>query len=50
MKQANKFQANKVLIFGEDELTRSAVTVRDMATSEQSELPLSEIIKFFNTL
>lgn len=50
MKQANKFQAKKVLIFGEDELTRSAVTVRDMATSEQSELPLSEIIKFFNTL
>ena len=43
MKQANKFQAKKVIIFGEDELTRGAVTLRDMATSEQAEVALSDL-------
>ena len=50
MKQANKFQAKQVLIFGEDELARNAVTVRNMATSEQQEIAIDDIIKFFNSL
>ena len=50
MKQANKFQAKQVLIFGEDELARNAVTVRNMGTSEQQEIALTEIINYFNTL
>ena len=50
MKQANKFQAKQVLIFGEDELARNAVTVRNMATSEQQEIAINDIINYFNTL
>ena len=50
MKQANKFQAKQVLIFGEDELARNAVTVRNMGTSEQQEIAIDDIINFFNTL
>ena len=50
MKQANKFQAKQVLIFGEDELARNAVTVRNMATSEQQEIAINDIITYFNTL
>ena len=50
MKQANKFQAKKVLIFGEDEVARGNVTVRNMATSEQQEIAINDITKFFNTL
>ena len=50
MKQANKFQAKQVLIFGEDELSRNAVTVRNMSTSEQHEIAVNDIISYFNTL
>lgn len=50
MKQANKFQAKQVLIFGEDEVARGNVTVRNMATSEQQEIAINDITKFFNTL
>lgn len=50
MKQANKLQAKQVLIFGEDELARGAVTVRNMATSEQQEIAVADIISYFKTL
>ena len=50
MKQANKFQAKQVLIFGEDEVARNAVAVRNMANSEQQEIALKDIINYFNTL
>ena len=33
MKQANRLQAEKVLIFGEDEVSRGFVVLRDMKTS-----------------
>ena len=45
MKQANKSQAKKVLIFGEDEVSRGAVTLRDMATSEQHEVAIEDITR-----
>ena len=47
MKQANKFQAKYVLIFGEDEAARGNVTVRNMADSQQQEIAVNDIIKFF---
>ena len=50
MKQANKFQAKQVLIFGEDEVARKAVTVRNMGTSQQQEIALDDIINYFNSL
>ena len=40
MKQANRLQAKKVLIFGEDEVSRGFVVLRDMETSEQTEVKL----------
>lgn len=46
MKQANKAQARFTLIFGEDELARGCVTVKDMAKSEQQEIALTEIVAF----
>lgn len=49
MKQANKCRAKKVLIFGEDEAARGMVTLRDMATSEQREIPLQDIISYIVT-
>ena len=50
MKQANKFQAKQVLIFGEDEVARGAVVVRNMASSEQQEIAVNDIINYFNNL
>lgn len=50
MKQANKFAARFALIFGEDEMARGAVTLRDMATSEQQEIALGDIVNFFQNL
>lgn len=46
MKQANKAQARFTLIFGEDELARGCVTVKDMAKSEQQEIALTDIVTF----
>jgi len=43
MKKANKFNAKKVLIFGDEELGRGCVTLRDMATSEQKEIAVEKI-------
>lgn len=44
MKQANRMLAKKVIIFGADELTRQAVTVRDMADSSQKEVALADLL------
>ena len=38
MKQANREQARFALIFGEEERSRGAVTVRNMADSSQEEV------------
>jgi histidyl-tRNA synthetase len=43
MKQANRLQARKVVIFGEDEVARGAVVLRNMATSEQAEVKIEEL-------
>lgn len=44
MKKANKVQAKKVLIFGDDEVARGCVTLRNMQTSEQKEVAVQNII------
>ena len=53
MKAANRLQARFVLIFGEDELARNCVTLRDMTTEDkdnnQREIPLAEIITILKT-
>ena len=45
MKRANRTGARRVLILGEDELARHEVTVREMATSEQTTVPRDEIVQ-----
>ena len=47
MKYANKIGAKKVVIIGEDELSRGAANVKDMATGEQTEVKLSELPALF---
>jgi histidyl-tRNA synthetase len=53
MKAANRLQAKFVLIFGEDELSRNCVTLRDMTTEDkdnnQREIPLAEITTILKT-
>lgn len=44
MKKANKVQAKRVLIFGDDEVARGCVTLRNMQTSEQKEIAMQNII------
>ena len=44
MKQANRENAKFTLIFGEDELSRQAVAVRNMADSSQTEVKLTDLL------
>lgn len=46
MKYSNKLKARWTVILGEDELARGTATVREMATSEQVEVPLSGLVKY----
>lgn len=44
MKQANKLGAKFAAIMGEDELAQGVVMLRDMAGSEQEQVPVNELI------
>src|SRR5690606_18093483 len=43
MKDANRQRARAAVLIGEDELKRSAATVRDLDTGEQAEVPLEAL-------
>jgi len=43
MRRADKIGARFVLLLGEEELKKKAVTLRDMTTQQQHEVPLSEV-------
>lgn len=45
MKKADKLNAKRVLIVGEDELNKGQVLLRDMETKEQQEIPVEDIIQ-----
>lgn len=49
MKQANKLSAKYTLIFGEDEVARNCVMLRNMLTSEQMEVSILDIISILKT-
>lgn len=49
MKQANRVNAKYVLIFGEDEFARGQVVLRNMSTSEQKEIAITDIITNLQT-
>ena len=44
MKRADRLGCAMVLILGEDELARGVVTLREMQSSQQSEIPLTEAV------
>jgi histidyl-tRNA synthetase len=46
MKRADRLAAPLVLIMGDDEMARGQVKVKDMRTSEQADVPRSEIVSF----
>lgn len=46
MKIANKLGARYVVILGEDEIAAGSATVRDMSSSEQQSVPLSELVDY----
>jgi histidyl-tRNA synthetase len=48
MKQANRENAKFTLIFGEDELSRQAVSVRNMADSSQTEEKIADLLTILN--
>ena len=45
MKRANRSGAQRVLILGDDELSRGEVTVREMAASEQATVPRDTVVQ-----
>ncbi len=47
MKYANKIGAAKVVMIGSQELESNLVNVRDMATGEQTEVPLDQLEAYF---
>lgn len=46
LKSANRSQVRYALILGEDELARAQITVRDMTSGEQTEVPLSSLLSW----
>jgi len=46
MRVADKLKARRVVIIGEDELTKGVASVRDMYSGEQREVPLDDIVDF----
>jgi histidyl-tRNA synthetase len=47
MKQANRLNARATVILGENELRQGVATVRDMATSQQENVPLERVVARF---
>jgi histidyl-tRNA synthetase len=46
MKAADRFQASYVAIIGETELEKNVVAIKEMATGEQQEIPVNELVEF----
>ncbi len=49
MKQAKRLAAKYVLILGEDEVARGCAVLRNMSTSEQTEIPIQDITSILKT-
>lgn len=49
MKAADRFEASFVAILGDDELARGEITVKTMATGEQTTVPLNELPAFIRS-
>ncbi len=49
LKAANRYDAKYVLIIGEEELEKNVVTLKDMATGEQRDVPLENVVEFLKS-
>ena len=49
MREANRCGAKHVIIVGEEEILKKNVIIKDMETSDQSEIPSSDVLNFFNS-
>ena len=49
MKQAGRLNARFAVIFGDDELARGAVTLKNMAESTQTEIPVDDTVTILQT-
>ena len=47
MKDANRLKAKYVLIIGDDELKKQIISLKDMKTGDQKEIPLSKLLDKF---
>ena len=45
MRKADKMKSAYVIILGEEELKKNRVILRNMATKDQEEIPLEEIVR-----
>ena len=50
MRDANRYGTKMVIILGEEELQKNIAVVKDMATSNQLEVPISNIVNYFNNM
>ncbi len=50
MKRANKVNARAALILGSDELARNVVTLRDLDSGDQAEVPIAELAERLKTI
>jgi len=50
MKEANKFAADFVIILGDEEISASTVSIKNMQNSEQTTIPISSVLQYFNSV
>ena len=50
MKHANKVNAGYAVLIGADELARGVVTVRDLDTGEQQDVPHDAVVRHFQSI
>ena len=48
MRDANRHGTKMVIILGDEELQKNIVVVKNMTTSDQLEVPISNIINYFS--
>ncbi|WP_096153236.1 MULTISPECIES: histidine--tRNA ligase [Bacillus] len=47
-KAADRLHSKYTVVFGEDELNKGVAAVKDMATGEQQEIPISEVVAYIS--
>ena len=50
MRDANKLDAQYVIIIGEEELSKSIATIKDLSSGDQKEIPFESILSHIKSL